>query len=190
MEPERRQHKYRKTVSYDLEITRQEQSLLIEMEVLEDQKTKPYRLQLYQEDISRELQRYTPSIDNVFSLMGREDNFQVRPIEGKIDLILPSRNRRPLKHTLSLLNFESEMKIVKAGWEEKKKTMEKKNIEWEFKDNYGNKYGGKYEGEVKGGVPHGLGKWKRDGGNRTVEGEWEDGLLNGRVVQNYGEERD
>ena len=44
---------------------------------------------------------------------------------------------------------------------------------------------GKYEGEVKGGVPHGLGEWKEDGINSTVEGEWEDGLLNGRVVENY-----
>ena len=65
-------------------------------------------------------------------------------------------------------------------------TMEKKNIKWEFTDNGGYKYGGKYEGQVKGGVPHGLGKWKRDGGyNSTVEGEGEDGLLNGRVVENY-----
>ena len=38
---------------------------------------------------------------------------------------------------------------------------------------------------MKSGVPHGLGKWKRDGRNHTVEGEWEDGLLNGRVVENY-----
>ena len=62
--------------------------------------------------------------------------------------------------------------------------MEKKNIKWKFTGNNGSKYGGKYEGEVKGGVPHGLGKWKMDGYNRTVEGEWEDGLLNGRVVGN------
>ena len=54
---------------------------------------------------------------------------------------------------------------------------------------WGKKYGGSYEGQVKGDVPHGLGKWKRDGKNRTVEGEWEDGLLNGRVVENnyYGD---
>ena len=115
--------------------------------------------------------------------MGREDNFIVRPIEGKIDLILPSRNRQQLKHTLSLpLNFEREMKIVKEEWEEKKKTMEKKNIKWKF-----GSCDGKYEGEVKGGVPHGLGKWKSNWSNHTVEGEWEDGLLNGRVVENYSE---
>ena len=77
------------------------------------------------------------------------------------------------------------MKIVKAGWEEKKKTMEMKNIQWKFSGS-----GGKYEGELKGGVPHGLGKWKLDYGNRTVEGEWEDGLLNGRVVQNWYGDRD
>ena len=63
--------------------------------------------------------------------------------------------------------------------------MEKRNIKWEWTDNYGNKWDGEYEGQVKGGVPHGLGKWKRDGRNQTVEGEWEDGLLNGRVVQNW-----
>ena len=77
------------------------------------------------------------------------------------------------------------MKIVKAGWEEKKKTMEKKNIKWKFTASWGSKLDGKYEGQVKGGVPHGLGKWKEDDGGWTVEGEWEDGLLNGRVVENY-----
>ena len=81
------------------------------------------------------------------------------------------------------------MKIVKAGWEEKWETMEKKNIKWKWTDNWGDKLDGKYEGEVKGDVPHGLGKWKADGCNWTVEGEWEDGLLNGRVVENnnYGD---
>ena len=82
------------------------------------------------------------------------------------------------------------MKIVKAGWEEKKKTMEGRKIKWKWTDNYGNKWDGEYEGQVKGGVPHGLGKWKRDGGNYTVEGEWKDGLLNGRVVENYDGGRD
>ena len=83
-------------------------------------------------------------------------------------------------------HFESQMQKVKAGWEEKKKTMEKKNMQWKFTINSESKLDGEYEGEVKGGVPHGLGKWKRDGGyNKTVEGEWEDGLLNGRVVENY-----
>ena len=37
---------------------------------------------------------------------------------------------------------------------------------------------------MKGDVPHGLGKWKRDDDRRTVEGEWQDGFLNGRVVAN------
>ena len=65
--------------------------------------------------------------------------------------------------------------------------MEKKNMQWKFTINSGSKLVGEYEGEVKGGVPHGLGKWKRDGGNWTVEGEWEDGLLNGRVVENWSD---
>ena len=83
------------------------------------------------------------------------------------------------------------MKIVKAGWEEKKKTMEKRKIKWVWTRNWGDKFDGEYEGEVKGGVPHGLGKWKSNGGyNKTVEGEWEDGLLNGRVVANWSEGRE
>ena len=63
--------------------------------------------------------------------------------------------------------------------------MEKVNIKWKFTGNWGYKFDGEYEGEVKGGVPHGLGKWKADCDNSTVEGEWEDGLLNGRVVVNW-----
>ena len=63
--------------------------------------------------------------------------------------------------------------------------MEKVNMKWKWTANNGFKLNGKYEGEVKGGVPHGLGKWKGDGYIRTVEGEWEDGLLNGRVVVNH-----
>ena len=58
--------------------------------------------------------------------------------------------------------------------------MEKENMKWKWTEN-----DGEYEGQVKGDVPHGLGKWKADYGNYTVEGEWEDGLLNGRVVQNW-----
>ena len=123
--------------------------------------------------------------------MGGEDRFMVRPIEGKIDLILPSKSKHQLKHTLQLnqiptfpLDFEREMKIVKEGWEEKKKTMEKRKIKWEWTSNGGSKYDGEYEGQVKGDVPHGLGKWESDGYNWTIEGEWEDGLLNGRVVEN------
>ena len=91
---------------------------------------------------------------------------------------------------IRMVYFESTMVIAKAGWEEKKKKIEKRNIQWKWTDNYGDKVDGKYEGEVKGDVPHGLGKWKEDGSDATIEGEWEDGLLNGRVVQNYGEERD
>ena len=59
-----------------------------------------------------------------------------------------------------------------------------KNVQWKWTTNGGIKWDGEYEGQVKGGVPHGLGKWKWDSGNWTVEGEWEDGLLNGRVVEN------
>ena len=84
-----------------------------------------------------------------------------------------------------MAHFEREMKKAKAEWEEKKETMEKGKIKWEWTDNDGYKWDGNYEGEVKDDAPHGLGKWKHDDGNFTVEGEWEDGLLNGRVVENY-----
>ena len=60
-------------------------------------------------------------------------------------------------------------------------------MEWEFKDNYGAKWEGEYEGEVEGGKPNGIGRWKRDGGNYIVEGEWKEGLLHGRAVQNYSD---
>ena len=86
---------------------------------------------------------------------------------------------------IRMIYFESTMARAKAGWEEKKKTMEKKNIKWEWTSNVGDKMDGKYEGEVKGDVPHGLGKYKGDGWDHIVEGEWEDGLLNGRVVVNW-----
>ena len=107
MEPERQQReenklRYSKTVSYDLEIKMEEHSLLMKMEVVDDHKISQYRLQLQQEDIPRALQQYTPKVEDVFSLMGGEDKFMVRPIEGKIDLILPSKSKHQLKHTLAL----------------------------------------------------------------------------------------
>ena len=47
MEPERRQHRYKKIVSYDLEITMEGPFLLIDMDVVEDQTTtSQYMLQL------------------------------------------------------------------------------------------------------------------------------------------------
>ena len=45
--PERqRQHRYRKTVTYDLEITMEGPFLLIDMDVVKDQTTTQYMLQL------------------------------------------------------------------------------------------------------------------------------------------------
>ena len=102
-------------------------------------------------------------------------------IQEDMEVLYKDEFEKEMKH------FESEMKNVKAGWEKKKKTMEKKNIKWEWTTNESFKFDGKYEGEVKGGVPHGLGKWKYDD-NNTVEGEWEDGLLNGRVVEDFSDE--
>ena len=44
---------------------------------------------------------------------------------------------------------------------------------------------GTYEGGMKGKKPHGVGRWTRDDGEETVEGEWKDGQLDGKVVQNW-----
>ena len=38
---------------------------------------------------------------------------------------------------------------------------------------------------MKDNQPHGLGKWEPDDGNEIVEGEWKDGLLNGKVVRDW-----
>ena len=57
--------------------------------------------------------------------------------------------------------------------------IEKKEIKWEWEGMNGN-----YEGEVKNNQPHGLGKWVKDDGKWTVEGEWKDGQLNGKAVEN------
>ena len=62
-------------------------------------------------------------------------------------------------------------------------------MKWVWAANKGNKFDGKYEGEIKDNKPHGLGKFKRDGYNQTVEGEWEDGQLNGKAVYNGSEFR-
>ena len=37
---------------------------------------------------------------------------------------------------------------------------------------------------MKGKKPHGVGRWTRDDGEETVEGEWKDGKQNGKVVWN------
>ena len=76
------------------------QSLLMEMEVVEGKISNQYKLRLQNNHIPTKLQRYIPKIQDVFSLMGREDNLIVRPIEGKIDLILPSAGNSLSKHTL------------------------------------------------------------------------------------------
>ena len=118
--------------------------------------------------------------------MGKEEEQRDKEIRQLKEIIRQLREDVDSNaFTIGMAHFQREMKNVKAGWEEKKKTMEKRIIKWEWTDHIGFKFNGKYEGEVKGGVPHGLGKWEEDGGDWTVEGEWEDGLLNGRVVQNW-----
>ena len=63
--------------------------------------------------------------------------------------------------------------------------MEMQKMKWEWMDNWGNKYNGTYEGEVNSKQPHGQGKWNSDDGDVIVMGEWKDGRLNGKVVENY-----
>ena len=65
--------------------------------------------------------------------------------------------------------------------------IEKKKIKWQWTANNGSKYNGNYEGQVKDNQPHGLGKWVRDDGKQTVEGEWKDGQLNGKAVVNWSD---
>ena len=65
--------------------------------------------------------------------------------------------------------------------------MKKNRIKWEWRDNDGEKWNGNYEGEIKNNKPHGVGKWKWEDGDDTVEGEWRDGLLHGRVVENWSD---
>ena len=120
--------------------------------------------------------------------MGKEEEKRLKEIRELKEIILKLREDVDSNvFAIQMLHFESQMKNAKEGWEEKKKTMEKSNIKWEWTRNDGKKFDGSYEGQVKGDVPHGLGKWKQHGYNHTVEGEWEDGLLNGRVVANYSD---
>ena len=83
--------------------------------------------------------------------------------------------------------FESSMQSTRKEWMERMATIQRQKIKWSWEDNAGTKYDGRYEGEIKDGRPHGLGKWEEEGNiwNRVVEGEWEDGLLNGRVIENW-----
>ena len=60
-----------------------------------------------------------------------------------------------------------------------------KEIKWEWEENWGRKFDGTYKGELKDNIPHGIGKWKQDDGNITVEGEWKEGLLNGKAIANW-----
>ena len=83
-------------------------------------------------------------------------------------------------------DFQKEMLSKKEEWKEKMEGMKKERIKWQWTDNWGTKLDGTYEGEVKNEKPHGQGKWKYDGlfSNKTVEGEWKDGLLHGKAVEN------
>ena len=67
--------------------------------------------------------------------------------------------------------------------------MEKEEKVWKLKEPWagGGKFDGKYVGQLKNGKPHGLGMWKGKLGfyNATVEGEWKEGQLNGKVAENW-----
>ena len=63
---------------------------------------KTYELMLNEQNMGKELKKYFPKIEDVFCLMGKEDNLIIRHIEGKIDLLLPLRKNNCLKKTLKL----------------------------------------------------------------------------------------
>ena len=87
-----------------------------------------------------------------------------------------------LLFSIEMRDFEREMKRAREEWEHKRKGMEVRDIEYKWRgDN------GKYQGQLLNGRPHGLGKWERNDGNRTVEGEWKDGQLNGKAVVSWGD---
>ena len=92
--------------------------------------------------------------------------------------------KRQMRH------FQREMERTKEGWREKMEKVEKKEIKWQWTANNGKKFDGKYEGEAKNNKPHGLGKWANDDGYPTVEGEWKDGQLHGKAVENWDGTRD
>ena len=88
-------------------------------------------------------------------------------------------------HIFSHISFRFWMGALKERVDhlmKDKAGMEK--MKWEFTTNGGIKFEGEYEGQVKGGKPNGIGRWKWNGGNWIVEGEWKEGLLHGRAVEN------
>ena len=86
-------------------------------------------------------------------------------------------------------DFQREMERKKEEWRRKVEKMEKKKIRWEWTNNKGDKFNGDYEGEIQNNKPHGLGKWKDHNGKNTVEGEWKDDQLNGKVIVNASDFR-
>ena len=70
--------------------------------------------------------------------------------------------------------------------------IEKKEIDWKWRKDKESEYDGKYEGQMENGRPHGLGRWKGvvydlAEGDTTVEGEWKNGQLHGKVVVNWSD---
>ena len=82
------------------------------------------------------------------------------------------------------------MERKKEEWKRKIEGLDKEMIKWKWTSNRGDKWDGTYEGEVKDNQPHGLGKWKGDNGKMKIEGEWKDGHINGKAVQNWSGYRD
>ena len=82
------------------------------------------------------------------------------------------------------------MQKTKEKWKKQIQGIEKRKIKWQWKSNGKYPYDGIYQGQLKNSKPDGLGTWKGYGSNHTVEGEWEDGYLNGKVVENCFESRE
>ena len=72
---------------------------------------------------------------------------------------------------------------MKKTWTESIEKIGKK-IKWGWIDNWGQKYNGEYQGSIENGKPNGFGRWKGNMSNNTIEGQWKDGQLHGKVVEN------
>ena len=81
--------------------------------------------------------------------------------------------------TREMRNFGREMERMREEWKMK---VERKHINWEWKNNWGSRLNGEYKGDLLNNRPHGVGKWRCEGYDKAVEGEWKDGVLDGRAV--------
>ena len=63
--------------------------------------------------------------------------------------------------------------------------LKKKNpaMNWQHENKFGMVIDGRYEGELKSQKPNGLGRWKQKEGKRVILGEWQNGMINGKAIE-------